>query len=74
MNFIARFFSGIISCFVFKPLKKRIILLFLIIFGALILVVINKPQLSYRYTTEFVGHLNFKSGNWGALRGISNKV
>lgn len=69
MNFIARFFSGIISCFVFKPLKKRIILLFLIIFGALILVVINKPQLSYRYTTEFVGHLNFNSGNWGAWRG-----
>ena len=69
MNFIVRVFSAIISSIIYKPLKIRVILAFALICATIIAVAINKPILKHRYTSEFFGHLNFNSGNWGAWRG-----
>lgn len=69
INFIVRLASGFISAIVYKPVKLRVAVCILIILGTISVIAINKPQLNYRYTTEFIGHLNFNSGNWGAWRG-----
>lgn len=69
VNFISRIISGLFSCFVYKPLKIRLIILLSIIAVTFTAVIINKPILKERYTSEFASKLNFNSGNWGAWRG-----
>ena len=69
MNFIVRILSGFLSSFIYKAVKLRVFLFTLIIMGTISIFAISKPHLNYRYTTEFIGHLNFNSGNWGAWRG-----
>ena len=69
INFISRIISGLVSCFVYKPIKIRLIILLSIITVTFTAVIIKKPILKERYTTEFLNKLNFDSGNWGAWRG-----
>lgn len=69
INLISRIISGLVSCFVYKPIKIRLIILLSIITVTFTAVIINKPILKERYTTEFLNKLNFNSGNWGAWRG-----